>query len=83
MQKIFKAKEGLVAQADRAAIAACRKYVIEMHHHGCVQAHIDYYRSVLRQSLPKPQARRITLTRDQYLEEIGRASCRERVSKQV
>ena len=68
MQKIFKAKEGLEAQVDRAAVAACRKYVTEMHHHGCVQAHIDYYRSVLKQSLPKPQARLITLTRDQYLE---------------
>ena len=67
MQKYFKAEEGLEAQADRAA-AACRKYVTEMHHHGRVQAHIDYYRLVLRQSLPKPQARRITLTRDQYLE---------------
>jgi len=47
MQKFFKA-EGLEAQEDRAAAAACRKYVTEMHHHGRVQAHIDYYRSVLR-----------------------------------
>ena len=51
MQKYFKA-EGLEAQADRAAAAACRKYVTEMHHHGRVQAHIDYYRSVLREFLP-------------------------------
>jgi hypothetical protein len=50
------------------AAVACRKYITKMHHHGRVQAHIDYYASVLKQSLPKPQARRITLTRDQYLE---------------
>ena len=68
MQKFFKAEEGLEAQADRAAAVACRKYVTEMHHHGRVQAHIDYYRSVLKQSLPKHKARLITLTRDQYLE---------------
>jgi hypothetical protein len=50
------------------AAAACRKYITEMHHHGRVQAHIDYYASVLKQSLPKPQARWIMLTRDHYLE---------------
>ena len=64
MQKIFKAEEGLEAQVDRAAAAACRKYVTEIHHHGHVQSHIYYYRSVLKQSLPKPQARLITLTQD-------------------
>ncbi|XP_066323174.1 uncharacterized protein [Miscanthus floridulus] len=42
--KYFKAEEGLEAQADRVAAVACRKYVTEMHHHGRVQAHIDYYR---------------------------------------
>jgi hypothetical protein len=67
MQKFFKAEEGLENQADRAAHAACRKYVTEMHHHARVQAHIEYHRSVHKQVLTKPEARRITLTRDQYL----------------
>ena len=55
--EIFKVEEGLEAQADRAATIACRKYVTEMHHNARIQSHIDYYRSVLHQSLPKPQAR--------------------------
>jgi hypothetical protein len=68
MQKYFRPEEGLEAQADRAAATACRKYITDMHHEGCVQAHRDYYASVLRQSLRKAEARQIMLTRAQYLE---------------
>ena len=35
MQKYFRPK-GLEEQADRAAAAACRKYVTDMHHEGSV-----------------------------------------------
>ena len=57
MQMYFKPEEGLEARVDQAAAAACRKYVTDMHHEACVQAHRDYYAMVLKQSISKPDAR--------------------------
>jgi len=68
MQRYFKPEEGLEAQADQAAAAACRKYVTDMHHEARVQAHRDYYAVVLKQSISKPDARKVELSRAQYLE---------------
>jgi hypothetical protein len=67
MQRLFK-PEGLEPQADRAAHTACRKYITDMHHELCHQAHIDYYASVRKMSISKTEARQMTLTREQYLE---------------
>jgi len=64
----FKPEEGLEARADQAAAAACRKYVTDMHHEARVQAHRDYYAVVLKQSISKPYARQVELSRAQYLE---------------
>ena len=68
MQRYFKPEEGLEAQTDQAAAAACRKYVTDMHHEARVQAHRDYYAVVLKQSISKPNARQVELSRAQYLE---------------
>ena len=68
MQRYFKPEEGLEAQADQAAAAACRKYVTDMHHEARLQAHRDYYAVVLKQSISKPDARQVELSRVQYLE---------------
>ena len=68
MQRYFKPKEGLEARADEAAATACRKYVTDMHHEACVQAHRDYYAVVLKQSISKPDVRQVELSRAQYLE---------------
>ena len=68
MQMYFKPEEGLEARVDQAAAAACRKYVTDMHHEARVQAHRDYYAMVLKQSISKPDARQVELSRAQYLE---------------
>ena len=68
MQRYLKPEEGLEAQADQAAATACRKYVTDMHHEARVQAHRDYYAVVLKQSISKPDARHVELSRAWYLE---------------
>ena len=68
MQRYFKLEEELEARADLAAAVACRKYVTDMHHEASVQAHRDYYVVVLKQSISKPDARQVELSRAQYLE---------------
>ena len=68
MQRYFKPEEGLEAWADQAVAAACREYVTDMHHEARVQAHRDYYAVVLKQSISKPDARQVELSRAQYLE---------------
>ena len=68
MQMYFKPEEGLEARADQVAAAACRKYVTDMHHEARVQAHRDYYAVVLKQSISKPDARQVELSRALYLE---------------
>jgi len=67
MQMYFKPEEGLEARADQAAAAACRKYVTDMHHEARVQAHRDYYAVVLKQSISKPDARQVELSRPSTL----------------
>ena len=68
MQRYFKPEEGLEVRTNQAAAAACRKYVTDMHHEARVQAHRDYYAVVLKQSISKHDARKVELSRAQYLE---------------
>jgi acyl-coenzyme A thioesterase PaaI-like protein len=68
MQRFFKAEDGAENVADWTASTACHKYVGDMIHEARVQAHVDYYRSVLKQPLDKTHARLVTLSREQYLQ---------------
>jgi hypothetical protein len=49
------------------AYALCKKRVTNLIYEARVQAHMDYYVVVLRRKLMKEDARKVTLTREQYL----------------
>ena len=50
------------------ATKACKKLVTDMHHETRIQTIITYYGSKLGEKVSKEEARKMTLTRDQYLE---------------
>ena len=47
---------------------ACKKYVGDMIHEARLQAHVDYYRSIKKEPLNKTGARKVALTKEQYLQ---------------
>ena len=47
---------------------ACKKYVGDMIHEARLQAHINYYRSIKKEPLNKTGARKVALTKEQYLQ---------------
>lgn len=47
---------------------ACKKLVVDMHYEAQVQAVITYHASKLRVKISKKDARKVKLTREQYME---------------
>ena len=68
MQTYFICEEGSEARADLVATKACKKLVTDMHHETRIQTIITYYALKLGEKVSKEEARKMTLTRDQYLE---------------
>jgi pyruvate carboxylase len=67
MQGYFKVEEGRKTLADQTTHRACKKYIGDMIHEARLQAHVDYYRSIKKESLNKAGARKLALTKEQYL----------------
>jgi hypothetical protein len=67
MQRYFKAEEGRETLTDQTAHRACKKYIGDMIHEARLQAHVDCYRSIKKEPLNKTGARKVTLTKEQYL----------------
>ena len=68
MQTYYRCEEGFEARAEQATTKACKKLITDMHHEVRIQAIITYYGSKLGEKVSKEEARKMTLTRDQYLE---------------
>ena len=66
MQDFFRCEDGYEARADVVATTACKKLVVDMHYEARIQAIIPYHGSVIGERVTKPQARTMSLTRDQY-----------------
>jgi hypothetical protein len=67
VQRYFKAEEGRETLADQKAHRTCKKYVGDMIHEARLQAYVDYYRSIKKEPLNKADARKVVLTKEQYL----------------
>jgi hypothetical protein len=63
MQLYYKCKERFEVRADAVFTKACKKIVVDLHYEARTQAIITNYGSFLGQSVKKPQARQMTLTR--------------------
>ena len=50
------------------ATKACKKLITDMHHETRILTIITYYGSKLGEKVSKEEARKMTLTQDQYLE---------------
>ena len=68
MQTYFRCENGSEARVDLVATKACKKLVTDMHHETRIQTIITYYESKLGEKVSKEEARKMTLTRDQYVE---------------
>ena len=68
MQDFFRCDAGYEARADVVATTCCKKLVVDMHYEARIQAIITYHGSVLGEKVTKPQARTMSLTREQYLQ---------------
>jgi hypothetical protein len=68
MQRYFKVKSGREDMVVRTAQRACHKYVRDMIYEARLQAHIDYYKSIKKEPLVKDGAKKVTLTKEQYLQ---------------
>jgi hypothetical protein len=68
MQDFFRCDAGYEARADVVATTSCKKLVVDMHYEARIQAIITYHGSVLGEKVTKPQARTMSLTREQYLQ---------------
>ena len=68
MQTYFRCEEGSEARADLVATKACKKLITDMHHEARIQAIITYYGTKHGEKVSKEEARKMTLTQDQYLQ---------------
>ena len=68
MQDFFRCDAGYEARADVVATTCCKKLVVDMHYEARIQAIITYHGSVLGEKVTKPQARTMSLTREQYMQ---------------
>jgi uncharacterized CHY-type Zn-finger protein len=68
MQDFFRCDAGYEARVDVVATTSCKKLVVDMHYEARIHAIITYHSSVLRERVTKPQARTMSLTREQYLQ---------------
>jgi hypothetical protein len=68
MQLYYRCDEGFEARAKAVLTKACKKLVVDIHYEACVQTIVTYHRSIFGKDVKKPQARSMTLTRDQYIQ---------------
>ena len=68
MQDFFRIQEGQEESAYRVAYASCKRRVTDLHYESRLQAHIDYNAKFLLRRVNKEEARRMTLTREQYIQ---------------
>jgi hypothetical protein len=71
MQRYFKPEDGREEMADWTAHRACQKHVGDMIHEAWLYAHVDYYKSIKKGPLKKDGARKVALTKEQYLQVHG------------
>jgi hypothetical protein len=67
MQDFFRCQPGLEERAYLVAYASCKRRVSDLLYESRIQAHIDYNATFRNRRINKTQARRETLTREQYL----------------
>jgi predicted nucleotidyltransferase len=67
MQLYYGYEEGFEARAEAVLTKAYKKLLVEFHYEARVHAIVAYHRSILGEDVKKPQARSMTLTRDQYI----------------
>jgi hypothetical protein len=68
MQDYFRCEEGFEARAEAVATKSCKKLVVDIHYEACLQAIVTYHGSILGEKVRKKEARKMTLTRDQYMQ---------------
>jgi hypothetical protein len=68
MQDFFKIQEGQEERVYQVAYASCKRRVTDLHYESRLQAHIDYNAKFLLRRVNKEEARRMTLTREQYIQ---------------
>jgi hypothetical protein len=68
MQLYYRCEEGFEVRAEAVLTKACKKLIVDIHYEAHVQAIVTYRRSILGEDVKKPQARNMTLTRDQYMQ---------------
>jgi hypothetical protein len=68
MQLYYRCKEGFEARAEAMLTKACKKLIMDIHYEARVHAIVTYHRSILGEDVKKPQARSMTLTRNQYIQ---------------
>ena len=68
MQDFFRIQEGQEESAYQVAYASCKRRVMDLHYESRLQAHIDYNTKFLLRRVNKEEARRMTLTREQYIQ---------------
>jgi hypothetical protein len=67
MQDFFRCNEGFEDQAVRVQDKVCGSRLLDLYHKMRLQCIINYNTDVLGQVVWKPDARTMTLTREQYL----------------
>lgn len=75
MQDFFRIQEGQEERAYRVAYASCKKRVTDMHYDSRIQAHLDYNAKILFRRVTKEEARRMTLSKEQYLQVNTKLEC--------
>jgi hypothetical protein len=68
MQLYYRSEEGFEVRAEAVLTKAYKKLIVDIHYEARVQAIVNYHRSILGEDVKKPQARSMTLTRDQYIQ---------------
>jgi hypothetical protein len=68
MQLYYRCEERFEARAEAVLTKACKKLVVDIHYEARIQAVVTYHRSILGEDVKKPQAKSMTLTRDQYIQ---------------
>jgi hypothetical protein len=68
MQLHYRCEEGFEVRAEVVLTKACKNLIMDIHYEAHIQAIVTYHMSILREDVKKPQARSMTLTRDQYIQ---------------
>ena len=67
MQDFYRAEAGKEEEVKQQAKKACAKLIKDLFYEACVQAIKDYYAKILGDKIDKYEARKIHLTKDQYM----------------